>query len=176
MNRTYLYPRFNLLLLIVSGPLVILCAIVARGYFAQALGETNLLPRLISATIGLFFTSISVWIVAVQIVNLAGVRRVITVQNLFSRKTIRWENITEFGTYTIGFQHPLRRFYLKTKEHGDEKIDVCTRYLANLKDLIDTIFLKAVNGNFVVLANRAWIPFTKRLQLVPWDRNDHRFL
>jgi hypothetical protein len=182
MNKTYIYPRFNLFALLSSVVVICLLAMVVKGYFAEAVGAENLLPKLIAAIIGLFFAWCAAWILVTQVVTLAAIRKVIThaeavtIQNLFSSRTIRWEDITEFGTYSVGLQYRVRRFYLKTKSYGDEKIEVCTHYLDNLKDLIDTIFLRAVNADFVIVENLAWIPFTKRLQLVTWDRHDQSFL
>ena len=182
MNKTYIYPRFNLFALISSVGVIFLLAMVAKGYFAEVVGAENPISGLVAAIIGSFFAACCAWLLVMQVVNLAAVRKVITrddsliIQNLFSSRTIRWKDITEFGTYTVGFQYRVRRFYLKSTERGDEKIEVCTHYLDNLKDLIDTIFLRAVNANFLIVENVAWIPFTKRLQLVPWDRRDQSFL
>ena len=182
MNKTYIYPRFNPFGLIFSVGAICLLAMVVKGFFAEAVGAENLLPKLIDAIVGLFFAWCATWILVMQVATLAAVRKVIThdevvtIQSLFSSRVIRWEDITEFGTYTVGFQYRVRRFYLKIKNYGDEKIEVCTHYLDNLKDLIDTIFLRAVDANFVIMQNVARIPFTKRLQLVPWDRHDQSFL
>jgi len=96
----------------------------------------------------------------------------LTVQNPFSTKTLHWKDITEFGTYTIGYEHRIRLFYIKSTKFSDAKIKVCNEHLKDLKDLIDTIFLRAINAKFVVVENVALIPFTKRYQVVPWDRND----
>jgi hypothetical protein len=82
---------------------------VVKGFFAEAVGAKNLLPKLIAAIIGLYFALCAGWILVNRIVAVAAIRKVITrdeavtIQNLFSSRTIRWEDITEFGTYTVGF-------------------------------------------------------------------------
>jgi hypothetical protein len=170
MNRIYTYPRFNLFALISSMGVIFLLAMVAKGFFAEAIDTQNLISRLVAAIIGLFFAACCGWIFVMEVVNLTALRKVIThdedltIQNLFSSRTILWGDIAEFGTYTAGFQYRVRRFYLKSTQFGDEQIEVCTHYLDNLRDLIDTIFLKAVNANFVIMENVATIPFTKRLE------------
>jgi hypothetical protein len=183
MNRTYVYPRFDPLVLVASIIGIFVCAMLAKGFLADALGSQEFLYRLITAIIGLLFLFCTVWILIVNLMNLAGVRKVIThdenlsVQNISSVRTIKWEEITEFGTYTVGFgHHRNRRYYLKAREYGDKRIDVCTQYLENVKDLIDTVFLRATNAKFVIVENVAWIPFTKQIQLVTWERRDHSFL
>jgi len=178
MNRIYIYPRFNLLGLISAAVVIFLLAMVVKGFFSEAMVAPNATSSLIAAIVGLLFAACGIWIFVIQVVNLAALRKVITrdedliIQNLFSSRTIPWEDIVEFGTYTVGFQYRVRLFYLKSMQFGDEKIEVCSHYLNNLKDLIDTIFLRAVKANFVITENVATIPFTKRLQVLPWDRND----
>jgi len=154
-------------------------AILAKGFLAEALEAESLLYKLIAAIIALFFGSCAVWIVVINLMNFAAVRKVIThdenltIRNLWYSKSIRWEDINEFGTYTAGFgHHRIRRYYLKGRDSPNEIIDLCTQHLENLKELIDTIFLMATNAEFVIAENVARIPFTKQIQLLPWDRRD----
>lgn len=183
MNKIYTYPRFDPPVLIASVPAIFVCAILAKGFLAEALRSEELLYRLIVAIIGLVFALCALWIVISILLNLAGARKIITrdesliIRNLSSVRTIGWEDITEFGTYKAGFAYSRKRhFYLKAREYGDKRIDLCTRYLENIKELIDTIFLRATNAKFVIVENIAWIPFTKNVQLIPWDRRNKSFL
>ena len=182
MKKTYTYPRLSVLPLIASIIVIYGFTIMAKGFLAEALASANLLPKLIAAVIGLFCGSCTVRVLMVQIMNLASLRKVIVddenliIQKFSSSRAIRWEDIKEFGTYTVGPRRQrVRGFYLKARGCGDQSIEVCTQQLDNLKDLIDTIFLRAINAEFFVVENLGRLPFTKQIQLQPWDRRNHSF-
>jgi len=183
MNRTYTYGRrFNPLFLIFAFVMVVVPAMVAKAYFQEAFWTTSLLYRVVAGMVGLLFAAVSLFILVIGVVNFLGLRKVIvneeylTIQNPVSKTTIRWRDITEFGRCTEGLGPKVRVFYVKTKVCNDKKIHVCTNHLEHLKDLIDTIFTRAVNAKFVTIENLAWIPFTKQLQVFTWDRNDGSFI
>lgn len=97
--------------------------------------------------------------------------RSLLIQNALSWHSINWEDITEFGTYKRIAHYPyLRVYYLKTKKYGDRKIQVCVESLQNLDKLIETVFLKATYATFLWIENIAVIPFTGRIEVIPWER------
>ena len=95
----------------------------------------------------------------------------ITIINVFTTMSILWEDIAEFGTYRrlVGRVF-VRWFYLKTKQ-DDHEIRLCTESLENVNELIDLVFQKAKDARFVRIDNIGVIPFIKKLQNRPWDRN-----
>ncbi|HEY7164531.1 MAG TPA: hypothetical protein VIB79_08215 [Candidatus Binatia bacterium] len=126
--------------------MVLLFAMVANAYFEEVCRTTNLISRVVTIFVGLFFAAVCLLVISMQIVSVLGLKKVIadgeslTIQNPFSKKIIAWKDITEFGTYTAGYHPRVRVFYVKRKGSNDEKILVCTHQLKNLKALIDTIF------------------------------------
>jgi len=134
MNRIYIYPRFNLFALISAVVVIFPGGMVAKGFFAEAVDSLNPISRLIPTIIGLFFAACCGCIVMMQVLNVAAVQKVITrddaltIQSLFSKRIILWGDITEFGTYTAGFQYRVQRFDLKSTQFGDENSRVYSLY------------------------------------------------
>ena len=53
---------------------------------------------------------------------------------------------------------------------------LCNQYLENLHGLVDVMFLKAINAKFVIVENVAWVPFTRKIERIPWDVHNRSFL
>ena len=94
----------------------------------------------------------------------------VTISSLLTTKSIRWEDIAEFGTYRRLAGRFVRMFYLKTKQ-DEHEIRLCSESLEKINDLIDLVFQKARDARFVRIENIGVIPFVKKIKISPWDRN-----
>jgi hypothetical protein len=154
-------------------PVAIIMLLFARMMLSAGINLEQLQDRLVAMGVGLLFLLIALWGLLDSSLHLVGAVKVITndrsltIQNVFSTHSINWEDITEFGTYK---HWHIRVYYLKTKRYGDRKIQVCTEYLQELDELIETVFLKATYAKCLWIENIAVIPFTRRIEIVPWER------
>lgn len=83
---------------------------------------------------------------------------------------IPWNEINEFGRYKVSGPYTNRwSFYVKTMKTGDKKIQLFSEMIVNGEDLVATIFLKAVNAQFVVIRNISSIPFIKKTIVGNWN-------
>ena len=94
----------------------------------------------------------------------------VVIRTVFTTKSILWADIAEFGTYRRLSGRFVRMFYLKTTQN-DHEIRLCNESLENINDLIDLVFQKARGARFVHIENIGVIPFIKKIQTRPWDRN-----
>lgn len=137
----------------------------------------QLADRLVALGLGLLLLVFAFWAVFDSLLHLIGAVKVVTgdrsltIQNTFTKHHIRWEEITEFGTYKrIAHYQYIRVYYVKAYRYGDRKIRVCGDSLQNLNELIETVFQKARNARFVWIENHAVIPFTRHMVTLPWKR------
>src|ERR1051325_9266014 len=127
-DKTYTYTRFYPFVLVFAVAIFLVAAMLATIYFEEALGTTSLVYRFVATILGFYFAASGLALLVIQVGNFLGLRKVIangeylTIQNLFSKTTIRWTDITEFGTYTEGFHPRVRVFYIRSKGNTDKKI------------------------------------------------------
>jgi hypothetical protein len=183
MSKTFTYRKFNILVLIILLATISGLILIARGFLIDVSRSDMLLHRLVNGLVGLICFLAALWIVIVYVVNIVGARQIIVCDELLilrhplRNRIIHWQDIIEFGTYTAnGAYTPNRFFYIKITSQPDKRIQVCNELLENLRDLIDIIFLKAINAKFVIVENVAWLPFTKKIQLARWNQHDRSFL
>ena len=176
MEKVYRYSHQGLRLIIALaiGVLLILLGIMMlrAGTNSEALPD-----RLLGTALGLLLLLASLWLLAGKWLRYVGFIKVVTdeggltIQNAFSNHSIKWEEITEFGTYIRRAGNVfVRIYYLKANKYRDREIVVCSRWIEDIGGLIDTIFQKALNARFLRIENTAIIPFTKKLQISRWER------
>lgn len=86
--------------------------------------------------------------------------------------TYRWRDIKEFGRYKQTAPYSNKWFfYFKTANTKNEKIVLFSELIENGQDLVDTIFLKAVKAQFVVIRNTSSIPFARRIVIESWNES-----
>lgn len=84
----------------------------------------------------------------------------------------RWRDIKEFGRYKQTAPYSNKWFfYFKTANTKNEKIVLFSELIENGQDLVDTIFLKAVKAQFVVIRNTSSIPFARRIVIENWNES-----
>jgi|SRR5581483_923395 hypothetical protein len=186
MQKTFTYSDGWPWLLMLIVPMYFVLFMLARGYYVEAVRTEELLAKLVSLALGGSITLCGVWVFIESATNALGLRRIVvtddllSVQNLLHTRSILWGDIVEFGTYTCpGFywrySYP-RRFYVKLYDRQDNRIEVCTEDLDNVRDFLDIVFQKAINARFVIVNNVAWVPFTKEIEVMPWAPHDKSFL
>jgi hypothetical protein len=159
----------------IVGPLVSgLLGILAVMLFVTGSNGKTLSDQMVSIALGLLL----LWLPLLWLLHVLGVIKVITsdrglvIKNLFKTRSISWVQITEFGTYrTIGYLQYFTVFYLKANGFGDRKIQVCLASIQNLDALLDDVFRQAINARFLRIKNRGMIPFSRKIETVPWTRD-----
>jgi hypothetical protein len=176
MERGYRY-RISLLQIAFGSIYVGLIYILAWGFVSAGWNSDLVSDRLVGLGLGVLFSMAPVgWLgtVLLQFLRIAPVTTSgygVTIRSLFKTKSIPWGDIAEFGTYRrLAGRVFVRLFYLKTKK-DDHKIRLCSDSLENVNDLIDSVFQYARDAHFVRIENIGVIPFLKKVQIRPWDRN-----
>ena len=127
--------------------------------------------------LGALFFVVNLWMRANAAICVLCSESTLVVKNMFSTTSTLWEEISEFGTFTptrSGHGGVDRIYYIKSRKQGDARIRVCDSSIQHIDELVDFLFGKAVNGQFLWIENLAWISFTKKLRTTSWLPNRPR--
>jgi hypothetical protein len=159
-------------------PSLVLTILVGAMFFAAGLRLDELADQLVALGLGLLFllgglsATILLFVRHVGAIHIAVADKELIIKNAFTTRFINWEDITEFGTYRrVGPHYPVRVFYVKTKACPDQQIRVGNQFLEEVDSFIDEVFRRATNARFLRIENNAYVPFTKKLRSLPWERN-----
>ncbi len=95
----------------------------------------------------------------------------LVVKNLFMSHIFKWEDICEIGRRKRGLgNYRFWMLYVVTNKERKRK-DICYSYINNINDLINILYFKATNAQFMTIDDASIIPFTRREIKLPWDRN-----
>jgi hypothetical protein len=145
--------------------------------FGAGLALDQLPDQLVAVGLGLIFVLSGLSAMVLIFMRYAGAIHIavadkeLIIKNAFTTRSINWDDITEFGTYRCVGRFPVRVFYVKTKARPDQQIRVGNQFLEEVDSFIDEVFRRATKARFRRVENNAYVPFTKKLRSLPWERN-----
>ncbi len=175
MERRYRY-RFSVAQVVLGWVFVGLMSTLVWMFVSAGWNSDHIADRFLGLGLGVLFSMAPLYwvgIVSQQFLRRYPVttsRSGVIIRTVLKTKSILWEDIAEFGTYRRLAGRFVRIFYLKTKQ-DDHEIRLCSESLENISDLIDLVFQKARGARFVRIENIGVIPFIKKIEISPWDRN-----
>ena len=96
----------------------------------------------------------------------------LTCKSGFKTTSFKWSEISEFKKHEkgIGLWAGFR-YYLSSTETGKRNIQIADKNIENIEQLIEIVFRKAINANFVKIENQAKLPFFKSMNKSVWVKN-----
>jgi len=164
--------RYSLVGFLALAFVVLVLGVLLIGLLYDAFPAQN---SMYSAVV-ILLSVVSVW--AIIQIGIVLVTKVITdpdgiyLRRPFRSRTIRWEDVCEFGRRKRVFGNSHWSFYLKTTESGHKRIEIATEMLIGIQEFISTVFAKTTAARFVTLHNVSVVPFARKIEIETWKNDE----